>query len=59
VPGNFVFEYTCELQQIDEATHEPKVWQRIPAQSDLWGTAGPPSPVIRAVMAGNPDPNQE
>jgi catechol-2,3-dioxygenase len=59
VPGNFVFEYTCELQQVDEATHQPQVWQRVPHLSDLWGTAGPPSLAIRAVMAGNPDPNQD
>jgi catechol-2,3-dioxygenase len=57
-PGGFVFEYTAELQQIDEATHRPQVWQRVPHLSDTWGTAGPPSPEIRAAMAGTPDPNQ-
>lgn len=57
VPGDFVFEFTSELQQIDEASHQPRVWRRVPEQSDLWGTAGPPTPEIRAVMAGEPDPN--
>jgi catechol 2,3-dioxygenase-like lactoylglutathione lyase family enzyme len=58
LPGGFVFEYTSELQQVDEASHRPQVWARVPHLSDLWGTAGPPSPAIRAAMAGAPDPNQ-
>jgi len=56
-PGGFVFEFTAELQQVDEA-HQPKIWQRVPHLSDTWGTAGPPSPEIRAAMAGTPDTNQ-
>lgn len=55
-PNDFVVEYTTEVQQVDEATHEPQVWKRVPALMDRWGTAGPPSPEIRAAMAGTPDP---
>lgn len=54
-PSGFVIEYTAEIQQIDEATHVPQVWERTPPKSDLWGTAGPPSAQMRAAMAGDPD----
>ena len=54
-PNGFVIEYTTEVQQIDEATHEPQVWKRVPHLMDRWGTAGPPSTEIRAAMAGVPD----
>ncbi len=56
-PSGFVIEFTAEVQQIDEATHEPKVWSRTdPEAMDQWMTAGPPTPAQRAVMAGRPDP---
>jgi len=56
-PSGFVIEFTSEVQQIDEATHEPKVWSRTdPEAMDQWMTAGPPTPAQRAVMAGRPDP---
>lgn len=56
-PSGFVIEFTSEVQQIDEATHEAKVWDRTdPEQMDRWMTAGPPTPAMRAVMAGRPDP---
>lgn len=56
-PSGFVIEFTSELQQIDEATHEAKVWSRTdPEQMDRWMTAGPPTPAQRAVMQGRPDP---
>ncbi|GIX13351.1 MAG: hypothetical protein KatS3mg118_1310 [Paracoccaceae bacterium] len=56
-PSGFVIEFTCELQQIDEATHAPKVWSRSdPEAMDRWMTAGPPTPAQRAVMQGRPDP---
>ncbi|NNE80277.1 MAG: glyoxalase [Silicimonas sp.] len=56
-PSGFVIEFTAEVQQIDEATHEPKVWSRTdPEAMDQWMTAGPPTPAMRAVMAGRPDP---
>ena len=54
-PNDFVIEYTTEVQQIDEATHEPQVWKRVPHLMDRWGTAGPPSTDIRKAMAGVPD----
>lgn len=55
-PNGFVVEYTTEVSQIDEATHEPQIWKRVPHLMDRWGTAGPPSPEIRKSMAGVPDP---
>ncbi|MCT8997591.1 VOC family protein [Chelativorans intermedius] len=56
-PSGFVIEFTSELQQIDEATHEAKVWPRDnPEAMDRWMTAGPPTPAQRAVMQGRPDP---
>ncbi|PHP27696.1 VOC family protein [Limimaricola cinnabarinus] len=55
-PSGFVIEFTAELQQIDEETHEAKVWSRTdPDSMDRWMTAGPPTPAQRAVMAGRPD----
>lgn len=56
-PSGFVIEFTAEVQQIDEATHEAKVWSRTdPEAMDQWMTAGPPTPAMRTVMAGRPDP---
>ncbi|MEW5422740.1 VOC family protein [Amorphus sp. 3PC139-8] len=56
-PSGFVIEFTSELQQIDETTHEAKVWSRTdPDSMDRWMTAGPPTPAQRAVMMGRPDP---
>lgn len=56
-PSGFVIEFTSELQQIDEASHEAKVWSREdPEAMDRWMTAGPPTPAQRAVMQGRPDP---
>lgn len=55
-PSGFVIEYTAEVQQIDEASHEARIWPRdVPELMDTWMTAGPPTPAIRAVMAGRPD----
>ncbi len=54
-PSGFVIEYTTQLEQINEATHQPRVWQRTPEQSDRWMLAGPPSRQIRTAMAGDPD----
>ncbi|PVH29272.1 VOC family protein [Pararhodobacter oceanensis] len=55
-PSGYVIEFTSELQQIDEATHEAQVWSRTdPDSMDRWMTAGPPTPAQRAVMAGRPD----
>jgi catechol 2,3-dioxygenase-like lactoylglutathione lyase family enzyme len=56
-PSGFVIEFTSELQQIVEATHEAQVWSRDnPESMDRWMTAGPPTPAQRAVMQGRPDP---
>jgi catechol 2,3-dioxygenase-like lactoylglutathione lyase family enzyme len=56
-PSGFVIEFTSELQQIDEESHEAKVWPRTdPEAMDRWMTAGPPTPAQRAVMQGRPDP---
>ncbi len=56
-PSGFVIEFTSEVQQIDEATHQVKVWPRDqPEAMDQWMTAGPPTPAMRAVMQGRPDP---
>ena len=56
-PSGFVIEFTSEVQQIDEATHQAKVWPRDqPEAMDVWMTAGPPTPAMRAVMQGRPDP---
>jgi len=54
-PAGFVCEYTAEVAQVDDATWLPRVWKRVPDLSDTWGTAGPPSPDIRAAMAGVKD----
>ena len=56
-PSGFVIEFTSEVQQIDEATHAAKVWPRdVPEAMDQWMTAGPPTPAMRTVMQGRPDP---
>lgn len=55
-PSGFVIEFTTELQQIDEATHEVREWPwGDPELSDRWMTAGPPTPAMRSVMLGRPD----
>jgi catechol 2,3-dioxygenase-like lactoylglutathione lyase family enzyme len=56
-PSGFVIEFTSEVQQIDEASHQAQVWPRDdPEKMDQWMTAGPPTPAQRAVMMGRPDP---
>ncbi len=56
-PSGFVIEFTSELQQIDENSHEAQIWSRTdPEAMDQWMTAGPPTPAQRAVMQGRPDP---
>jgi catechol 2,3-dioxygenase-like lactoylglutathione lyase family enzyme len=56
-PSGFVIEFTSEVQQIDEATHQAQVWPRDdPEKMDRWMTAGPPTAAQRAVMQGRPDP---
>lgn len=55
-PTGLVCEYTSEVAQVVEDRWIAKVWRRTPELSDLWGTAGAPSPEIRCHMAGTPDP---
>lgn len=56
-PSGFVIEFTSEVHQIDEATHEAQVWPRdVPEKMDQWMTAGAPTAAQRAVMQGRPDP---
>jgi hypothetical protein len=56
-PTGFVIEFTSELQQIDEETHQAQVWPRDdPEAMDQWMTAGPPTSAQRAIMQGRPDP---
>lgn len=39
-PSGFVAEYTTQLELIEDvSTWRPRIWQRVPEQSDLWGTA--------------------
>jgi len=56
-PVGYVPEVTTGLLEVDEDSWVPRVWQRVPEQSDLWGTAGPPSVEARKLMAGAPDPS--
>lgn len=56
-PSGFCIEFTSEVQQIDEATHQAQVWPRdVPEKMDQWMTAGPPTTAQRTIMAGRPDP---
>lgn len=56
-PSGFCIEFTSELQQIDEASHQVQVWPRDdPEKMDQWMTAGAPTTAQRAVMQGRPDP---
>ncbi len=56
-PSGFVIEYTCELEQIDEANHVAKEWPWGDAEAgDRWMTAGPATPAMRTIMLGCPDP---
>ncbi len=58
-PAGFVPEFTADVQQIDDPDGQawiPRVWRRIPSQSDLWHLAGPPSAEFRRTGAGEPDP---
>ncbi len=54
--AGYVCEYTAEIMTIDEPTHQPQVWERVPEKMDRWGISGPPTPQARTAMAGEPDP---
>lgn len=53
-PAGMVCEYTCGMVEVDEGW-VPRVWPRTPELSDVWGTAGPPPPEARRLMAGAPE----
>jgi len=55
-PAGLVPEVTAEVMQIDEETWMPRVWRRTPELSDLFRTAGPPTPRMRKHMGGVADP---
>lgn len=55
-PAGLVPEVTAEVLQIDEDNWMPRVWQRTPELSDLFRTAGPPTPHMRKHMGGVADP---
>lgn len=55
-PAGLVCEYTSEVAQIEEDSWLCRVWPRTPELSDQWGTAGPPTEIVRKHMAGIPDP---
>jgi len=52
-PSGFVTEFTTELERVDDHAWTPRVFRRIPEESDLWGTA-----VVRKAepFVGVPDP---
>ena len=54
-PFGYVTEYTSDIDYVDDACHQPKVWARTPDAIDRWGIAGPPGPAIREAMTGEPD----
>lgn len=55
-PAGYVTEYTSDIDYIhDESTHQPRVWSRSPESIDRWGLAGPPGPIVREAMTGEPD----
>jgi catechol 2,3-dioxygenase-like lactoylglutathione lyase family enzyme len=48
-PDGFVIEYTCEMEQVGDATYNartPEFWDKR-TTSDVWGIAGPPSERFR------------
>lgn len=52
-PNGFVAEYTTALEPIDDVTTwRPRIWHRVPEESDQWGTACPRSP---EPFVGKPD----
>lgn len=55
-PAGLVCEYTSEVEQVVEDAWMCRVWRRTPELSDLWGTAGAPTPETREHFAGVPDP---
>lgn len=54
-PNGFAIEYTAEMQQVDELTHQvkyPEDWKR-PVNLDAWGYADMPTEAISRAMHGD------
>ena len=52
-PDGFVIEYTCEMEQVDDATYQPGSPATISraAHADMWGLAPPPTErFLKALM---------
>ena len=55
-PNGFVVEYTAEVQQIDEATHQARddnYWRVFQRDRCRWGMAGVPSARFKAAASGD------
>jgi catechol 2,3-dioxygenase len=54
-PNGFAVEYTAEMQQVNEATHQVKYpgdWKR-PVNLDAWGYADMPTEAVSSAMHGD------
>jgi catechol 2,3-dioxygenase-like lactoylglutathione lyase family enzyme len=54
-PDGFVAEYTCDVMQLTNDGHAPKIWARTPENGNVWLTGGP-TPRGAALMAGQSPP---
>lgn len=55
-PNGLVVEYTCEVQQVDEATYMPQdaeYWRSFPGRPCRWNMAGLPSNRFKAAASGD------
>lgn len=51
-PDGFVPELTCDVLQItDERAWQPRIWERIPANANVWNSGGPTQRAIE-LMSG-------
>jgi catechol 2,3-dioxygenase len=51
-PGDFVIEYTAEVQQVDAnyRVREPREWAYPPGHTDLWGVTPPPNDAMKTAQ---------